>query len=70
MAVFLLGRYFLNESSFWGKASFSDIDLLRGCQSSSWEGIFIISLLCGASIPVGFLIGCLGVTLPDGKKVS
>ena len=68
VSVFLPGRYVLNESSLWGKSSLTDLDLLFGCQSSSWESILIISLLCGASLPVGFLISCLGVILPVGKK--
>ncbi len=68
MSVFLLGKHFLNESSFWGKSSCWNRDLLFGCQSSCWECIFIISLLSGASLPVGFLISCLGVILPVGKK--
>ena len=90
VSVFLLGKQFLNESSFWGKPSFSDVDLLFGCQSSCWEGkssswvcellfgcqpscwedIFLMSLLSGASLPVGFVICCLGAALPVGKAFS
>ncbi len=67
-----------------------DVDLLFGCQSSSWEGrssswicellfecqpscpedIFLMSLLSGASLPVGFVICCLGVSLPGGENLS
>ena len=64
----LWGRSSCWEDIFWGKSFCLVFDFLFGCQSSSWESILIISLLCGASLPVGFLISCLGVILPVGKK--
>ena len=70
MSVFLLGRYFFNEASFWDKSSFWVLDFLFGCQSSCWEDIFLIGLLSGASLPWGFSIPSLGVSLPAGFLIS
>ena len=58
----MLGRHFLNESSFWGESSCLACDLLFGCQPSCSEDIFLMSLLSGASLPVVFVICCLGVS--------
>ena len=70
VSALLLGRHFLHASSLSGKSSCWIGDLPFGCQSSCWEGIFIISLLSGATIPVGCLICCLGVCLAVGKTFS
>ena len=67
VSVSMLGKHFLNESSFWGESSCLACDLLFGCQPSCSEDIFLMSLLSGASLPVGFVICCLGVSLPVGK---
>ena len=45
-------------------------DLLFGCQSSYLEDIFLMSLLSGANLSVGFLISYLGVSVPVGKTFS
>ena len=62
-----VGKAFSQRVFFQSKSSFSDVDLLFGCQSSCWEDIFIMSLLSGAGLSVGFVISCLGVSLPVGK---
>ena len=65
-----MGRKFLNESSFWGKSFCLVCDFLFGCQPSCREDIFLMSLLSGSRLSVGFVISCLGVGLPVGKTFS
>ena len=70
VSAFLLGRHFLNESSLWRESSCWTCDLLFGCHTSCWEGIFIIGLFSCTSIPVEFLFCCLDVSLPVRKTFS
>ena len=68
VSVSLLGGQFLNEPSFWGKPSCLVCDLLFGCQPSCWGGgICSMSPPSGANLFVGFLICCLGVSLPGAS---
>jgi hypothetical protein len=61
-SAFLLGRHFLNESSFWDKHFCWVCNFLFGCQS--------MRLPSGASLSVGFAISWLGVSLAVGKTFS
>jgi hypothetical protein len=45
-------------------------DLLCACQCSFWEDIFLMSLLSGASLSVGFVIFSSGVSLGVGMTFS
>ena len=70
MSVLLLGRHFLNEPSLWDNSSCWVFDLPFGRQPSFRERIFLMSLLSGASLYVGFAISCLGVSLAVGMAFS
>ena len=66
-----MGRHFLDESWFWGESFYWVCDFLFGsqsrcCQSSIRERIFLMSLLSGASLYVGFVVSCLCVSLAVG----
>ena len=63
-----IGRHrlmlFWDESCYWG------FGFLFGCQSSCWDAIFLMSLLSGAGVPVGFLTSLLGFSFLVGTTIS
>jgi hypothetical protein len=62
--IYLFGCNFLNKPPFWGRSVNWILDLIFGCGSTCWGTIFLISLLSGAGLSVGFLICFLGEGLP------
>ena len=44
--------------------------LLLGLCSGVWVSVFLLTLLYGASLPVGLAICCLGASLLVGRIVS
>ena len=57
------------QFSFWVRTFCWVCEFLFGCWSSYWGSIFLMSLLSGSRLSVGFVISCLGVCLP-GRRVG